>query len=141
MSDQTIIDGITARLPPYARSLGMFVAALDNGAPVIAYDFDGRVAGRPGFLHGGAMAGLLEIAAIAALRTRIDAGDMPQKLKPVNISVEFMRGGKEERTYAVGEIIRLGRRVANVEARAWQGDPAKPIATAFMNFLLSPAEG
>ena len=39
-------------------------------------------------------------------------------------------------TRARAEIIRLGRRIANLEIRAWQEDEARPIALARMNFLL-----
>ncbi|WP_373487556.1 PaaI family thioesterase [Blastomonas sp.] len=136
MSDTATIAAIEAILPPFARTMGMNVDHLLGEMPVIAYDFSPAVTGRPGYLHGGALSGLLEIAAIAALRARI-GGDY--RVKPVNITINFMRGGRELRTYAVGEVIRLGRRVANVEARAWQEDATKPVATVFMNFLLSPA--
>ena len=47
-----------------------------------------------------------------------------------------MRGGREKPTRGQGIVTRLGTRVANVEARAWQDDPAKPIAAARMNYLL-----
>jgi acyl-coenzyme A thioesterase PaaI-like protein len=33
-------------------------------------------------------------------------------------------------------IERLGNRMANVEAFAWQGEPGRPIASARINFLL-----
>ncbi|WP_343060325.1 hypothetical protein [Sphingomonas rhizophila] len=39
-------------------------------------------------------------------------------------------------TYAEAVIERLGNRIANVEAIAWQRDRAKPIAAARINFLL-----
>ena len=38
-----------------------------DGAPVIAMPFADKVQGRPGFLHGGAISGLLEMAAVAAI--------------------------------------------------------------------------
>ena len=52
----------SAQLPPYAAFLGITFTA--DGT--LTMPFDGNV-GRPGFLHGGAISGLLEIAAIAAL--------------------------------------------------------------------------
>ena len=48
-----------------------------------------------------------------------------------------MRGGREKPTRAQGIVTRLGSRVANVEATAWQDDPAKPIAAARMNYLIA----
>ena len=46
-------------LPPYAQALGLIVEPGET-APVFVMPFDHDVVGRPGFLHGGALAGLLE---------------------------------------------------------------------------------
>jgi len=51
--------------------------------------------------------------------------------------VDFMRGGREKPTRAQGTITRLGNRVANVEATAWQDDRTRPIAAARMNYLIA----
>ena len=37
---------------------------------------------------------------------------------------------------AAGIVTRLGSRIANVESRAWQDEPDRPIASARMNFRL-----
>jgi acyl-coenzyme A thioesterase PaaI-like protein len=47
-----------------------------------------------------------------------------------------MRGGTDHDTFAAATVSRLGNRVANVEARAWQQDREKPIAAARMNLLI-----
>lgn len=137
MTTETDMAAALGFMPPFAREMGMTVDHMQGGLPVIAFDYGPHVMGRPGFLHGGAMSGLMEIAAIAALRVTVAAEEPAVRIKPVNITINFMRGGREARTYALGEVTRIGRRVANVEAKAWQDDPAKPIATVFMNFLLS----
>ena len=97
--------------------------------------FREEVVGRPGFLHGGAIAGLLEFAALGTLYDALREED-GVSAKPINVSVDFMRGGTDTETYAAAVITRLGRRVANVEAHCWQEDRAKPIAAARMNLLL-----
>ncbi len=127
-------------LPPYADALGIDIDHDEDGNPVLFFDYSDRVAGRPGFLHGGAMSGLMEMAAVAALRAELDRRGEKVKLKPVNVAVEFMRGGTEQRTFAMGQVTRAGRRVALVNAECWQDDRAKPIALAQMKILLSPAE-
>lgn len=129
-----------ADLPPYADALGIALDHDEDGNPVLFVDYSERVAGRPGYLHGGAMSGLMEMAAIAALQAELDRRGEAMKLKPVNVQVEFMRGGTEQRTFAMGKVTRAGRRVALVNAECWQDDPAKPIALAQMKVLLSPAE-
>lgn len=119
-------------LPPYAELLGLSVEPGEL-APVFVMPFDHGVVGRPGFLHGGALAGVLEMAAVGALKQAL--GD-EARIKPINVTVDYMRGGRDKVTRAQGTVTRLGNRIANVEAHAWQDDPGKPIAAARMNFLI-----
>ncbi|MEO7169425.1 MAG: hotdog domain-containing protein, partial [Sphingomonas sp.] len=55
----------------------------------------------------------------------------------INVTVDFMRGGRDKPTRAQGVVTRLGTRVANVEATAWQDDRGKPIAAARLNYLIA----
>jgi uncharacterized protein (TIGR00369 family) len=123
-------------LPPYGRFLGLSTQAGPDGRTLFVMPFGDAVLGRPGFLHGGAIAGLLEFAALSALYEAI--GSRAVRLKPVNVTVNFMRGGTDHDTFAAAEVTRLGKRIANVEAHAWQSDPARPIAAAQMNVMLRP---
>jgi uncharacterized protein (TIGR00369 family) len=126
-------------LPPYAQALGMFISDNSGTAPIIEMAFDLKVQGRPGFLHGGAISGLLEMAAIAAIHKALIERGNDAPIKQVNVTIDFMRGGLPKTTYAVGNVVRLGRTMANVEARAWQDEPGKPIATAQMHYLIKTA--
>jgi uncharacterized protein (TIGR00369 family) len=122
-------------LPPYAQFLGISVARDEDGRLVFTMPFGDAVVGRPGYVHGGAIAGLLEIAAFGTLRDALGA-DSGATIKPINVTTTFMRGGVPHDTHASAAITRLGARVANVEAHAWQKDRAKPIASAQMNLLI-----
>lgn len=122
-------------LPPYAELLGLRTERTADGAPLWVMPFREEVVGRPGFLHGGAIAGLLEFAALGTLYEAL-GGEEGVSAKPINVSVDFMRGGTDHDTFASATITRLGKRVANVEAHAWQQDRAKPIAAARMNLLV-----
>jgi uncharacterized protein (TIGR00369 family) len=122
-------------LPPYAALLGLSTARAGDGRLLWVMPFREEVVGRPGFLHGGAIAGLLEFAALGSVYEAL-GGREGVTVKPINVTVDFMRGGGVHETYASGDVTRLGRRVANVIARAWQDDPAKPIASAQMNVLI-----
>lgn len=123
------------RLPPYAEVLKAELERAADGTPVMMMPFHEGVLGRPGFLQGGAISGLLEVAAIAALRHALEDEGGGQ-IKPINVTIDFMRGGRDRDTRAAGTITRLGKRVANVEAFAWQDDRARPIAAARMNYLI-----
>ena len=47
--------------------------------------------------------------------------------------------GLTKSSFARGTITKLGRRVVNVRAVAWQSDPDKPIAIANGHFLIKAA--
>ena len=121
-------------LPPYAQLLQLRTDEQDGQLRFIM-PFHDDVVGRPGFLHGGAIAGLLEFAAFTALAREL--ADDAVTMKPVTVTVDYMRGGVPRDTYAEAVIERLGKRLANVEAFAWQNERALPIATARINFLLA----
>ena len=123
-------------LRPYAPALDMSVVDELGGVPVIGMPFADRVQGRPGFLHGGAISGLLEMAAVAAIHRALQEKGSDSAIKQVNVTIDFMRGGVGQMTYAVGEVTRLGRTMANVEARAWQESRDKPIAMGYMHYLI-----
>jgi len=123
-------------LPPYAELLRLRVDMDDCGMPVFVMPFHDDVVGRPGYLHGGAIAGLLEFAAFVTLRQALGERAAATATKPINVTVDYMRAGLPRDTFATGTIERLGGRIANVEAQAWQKDRSEPIAAAQMNFLL-----
>jgi uncharacterized protein (TIGR00369 family) len=130
------MNGISLKLPPYAEALAMRIDGLHESAPRLIMPFDNRVQGRPGFLHGGAISGLLEMAAVAALSHALQLANDSATFRQVNVTVDFMRGGTPQDSYASGKIVRMGRTMANVEARAWQDDPDKTMAMAYLHYLL-----
>lgn len=116
-------------LPAYAELLGLRRAGAGLCMP-----FSVHLIGSPGRLHGGALAGLMEIAANVKLRDEL--GDEGVALKPVNVTVDYLREGAMEDSFAEAFLMRLGRRVANVRVEAWQADRARLIAAARMNILI-----
>jgi uncharacterized protein (TIGR00369 family) len=120
---------------PYARTMGFDATRDDRGRLILSMPADPGKRGRPGFLHGGAIAGLLEVAGYAALDDALD-GDASVRIKPVNITVSYMRGATEQTCFAAAHIDRLGKRVANVEVTAWQDDESRPVAMAQMNLMI-----
>jgi uncharacterized protein (TIGR00369 family) len=118
---------------PYADLLGVVADETPEGL-LFRLPYHSTAEGRPGFLHGGAIAGLLEIAAISTLVHSL--GDGITQVKPVNITIDFMRGGRERETYARAVLSRVGKSIANVEVHAWQTTPDVPIASARLNLKL-----
>ncbi len=126
-------------LTPYARSLGIRITdgAANGEAPVLCVDAEGAIEGRPGHFHGGAISGLMETAGYAALRSALSEREGGLKLKPINITVQFLAAAKTAPLHAQARITKLGRRNANVEVECWQDDRSRPRATAIMNVLVA----
>lgn len=120
---------------PFAKTMGFVRSTDEAGRLVLTMPYDEGKRGRPGFVHGGALAGLLEAVAYRSLQEAVGTEERVT-IKPVNVTVTYMRGAVEAPTYARATIERLGKRVANVEAIAWQDDPAKPVAMAQLNLML-----
>lgn len=125
--------GKPMELPPYAQLLQCRFDERD-GEAILTIPFHDDVVGRPGFLHGGAIAGLLEIAAFTALARAI--GDSAVAMKPITVTVDYMRPAGNHETHASAVVQRLGASIANVEAFAWQKVRGEPVASARLNFLL-----
>jgi uncharacterized protein (TIGR00369 family) len=123
---------------PYARFMGISMEAEGDEVTGVLAASDHLIGNATlGNLHGGATGALLESTAIFQLLWRAETAAIP---KTINITLQYLRSGKRLDTRARAEITRLGRRVANVYAVAWQDDPERPIAAATAHFLLAPDE-
>lgn len=120
---------------PYARFLGLRSQVQDGRLSVIM-PFADKLVGDPMLpaLHGGSIAAVLEMTAIAQVALDFPRLRLP---RPINVTVSYMRSGRPSAVTAQARISKAGRRVAHVVADAWQGDPDQPIATLMAHFLLS----
>lgn len=122
---------------PYAAYLGLHYA-VHGRELVISMPFADALVGQPfpPRLHGGTVAGLLEITATATLLLRLPRDERLPMVKPVTVTVDFLRAGQPQDTFAAAHVNRLGRRIANLSVIAWQEDRDRPIAAAHMNIML-----
>lgn len=127
--------GAAFDLLPYPALLGLTVER-DGDEVRLRMPFAPALVGAPERLHGGAIAGLLECAGLATLLLALPADAPLPTLKPLTATVDYLRAGAMRDTFAVATVTRLGRRVATLEAVAWQYDHSRPIATAKLNFIL-----
>lgn len=123
---------------PYAQHLNLHVRR-EGGDVIVRMAYHPDLIGAPARLHGGAVCGFLEITSALAVwcARNTDPAAATFFPKPVNITINYLRAGAPEDTYANATVIRLGRTIAHVCAQAWQQDRTKPIATAFMNLVVS----
>ena len=123
---------------PYARAMG--IAALTVEGELLGHlPFGEHLIGNPRLpaLHGGVISALLESTAIFQLMWETEAILLP---KTITLTVDYLRSGRAQDTFARGILTRQGRRVANVRVEAWQDDRARPIAVASAHFLIKTAE-
>lgn len=120
---------------PYARFLGLTTESLGDELTV-TMPFADRLIGNPLLpaLHGGSTAALLELTAVAQVARLYPRLRLP---RPINVTVAYLRSGKPLDVQARARISKAGRRVAHVEARAWQENEDQPIATLAAHFLIA----
>jgi len=122
-------------LIPYAKSIGIETGMIGEHI-VSSLRFSESNIGNPAIpaLHGGVVAGFMENTALFHLIWEHELQNIP---KIINFSIDYLRPGGSETTYSQCEVVRLGKRIALCNIKAWQVDSEKPIATARGHFLLS----
>lgn len=118
---------------PYARFLGMH-ASLEGDVVRLRLPFQHKLVGNtsvPAF-HGGVVGAALESVALLQL---LHERGLPMP-KTIDFTVDYLRLARAEDLYAVAEVQRLGKRIANVRMRAYQSKVQEPVALGRGNFLL-----
>ena len=120
---------------PFAQTLGMRLE-LDQQEPLFFLPTSPRLIGNPRLpaMHGGAMAGFLQCAAMVHLLWTNGSVGLP---KLVDFRIDYLRSAKVLDTWAAVRPLRVGGRVANVRVEAWQESPERIVAVGSGNFLLS----
>jgi len=127
-------------LIPYARTLNMDFYEAPEGL-MFRLKYQKENVGNPSLpaLHGGVIGAFMEHAGIFHILWHNESRVLP---RVIDFSIDYLRPGRPEDTFALCRVWRQGKRVANVAVEAWQGDPDKPIATARCHFLLAaPDDG
>ncbi|MEW9897883.1 PaaI family thioesterase [Chitinivorax sp. PXF-14] len=119
---------------PYAKLLGVEMREENDDMQFVLRFQDKNIGNTllPA-LHGGAIGGFLETAALLHLMWARESREVP---KTIDFSLDYLRSGKAQDLYARCDITKQGKRVANVLMTAWQDDRSKPVAVARAHFLL-----
>lgn len=131
---QTHLAAALARIP-YATFLGVR-AELKGDELTLVLPFADHLVGNPLLpaLHGGVVGALMELTALTQLAIASKTEKFP---KTIDIGVDFLRSGRPTDTYARARVIKIGRRIANVQAEAWQAERNQPIAAMHGHFLVA----
>ena len=119
---------------PYARFLNL-QTQMNGDEVTVVMPFADQLSGNPMLpaLHGGSTAALLEMTAMAQIALAFPSSRLP---RPINVTVAYLRTGRPVDVFARAEISRAGRRIAHVQAEAWQESRSRPIASLTAHFLL-----
>ena len=119
---------------PYARFLNL-QTQMNGDEVTVVMPFADQLIGNPMLpaLHGGSTAALLEMTAMAQIALAFPSSRLP---RPINVTVAHLRTGRPVDVFARAEISRAGRRIAHVQAEAWQESRSRPIASLTAHFLL-----
>jgi len=119
---------------PYAAFLGVR-AELRGDELTLIMPYAERLIGNPLLpaLHGGVVGALMELTALSQLGVAAKSEKFP---KTIDIGIDYLRSGRPVDTYARARVIKIGRRIANVQAEAWQDARDKPIAAMHGHFLM-----
>lgn len=134
MSAQERLTAALARIP-YASFLGVR-AELKGDELTLILPYSEHLVGNPLLpaLHGGVVGALMELTAITQLAI---ASKSEKFAKTIDIGVDYLRSGKPLDTFARARVIKIGRRIANVQAEAWQNERSQPIAAMHGHFLVA----
>ena len=124
---------------PYAKLLGVRPLLMGHELTMVL-PYAQQIIGNPVLpaLHGGAVGAFMEITAILQLQLTGTYSRLP---KPIGININYLRRGHPKDTFARAFIARQGKRVANVQTRAWQDSYDTPIATLHGHFMMAKDDG
>lgn len=130
---QTLVENI-----PYAQLIGLEFQRFGNDVLFTLPKNEDNI-GNPILpaIHGGVIGGFMELSAVMHLLMKTGTNKMP---KIVDFSLDYLRAGRHQDTFAECQVWRQGNRVANVSINAWQTDRNNPIATARAHFLLDSSK-
>lgn len=124
---------------PYAAFLGLHVETdapdARDGERIFCMPYRDDLVGNTHLpaLHGGTVAGLLELS----MQLEVLIAESEQRLPyPVDFTIDYWLSARPVECRVACRLIRSGRHIAQVQAECWQTGRDKPIAFARADFLL-----
>ena len=119
---------------PFARRVGIEIDALESGRAVLRLPYREENATLGDLVHGGAIAALVDTAAMAAAWS---AGEPPAELRgtTVDIALSFIAGARGEDLAAEARVLRRGRSLCYLDVEV-TGEDWRLVAKALVTYKL-----
>jgi len=124
-----IVRNLIEKMVPFNTFLGIECTGIGPGYCRLELAFRPELIGDPmrKALHGGVLSTLIDTCGGAAVWSKIEPADA---VSTVDLRVDFLVPGKQERVVAEAHVVRVGNRVAVVDMRAFHPSaPERTIAT------------
>lgn len=121
----------------FMRTLGAVLESVEAGTVTITCGFDQRLTQQQGYLHGGMLATLVDVACgYAALSV------MPPDLEvlTVQFQMNFLKPAKTDRVIAVGQVVQSGRTLTVCDGLLFDGARTRVIAKMTATMIAVPAD-
>lgn len=118
---------------PLVGHLGIEMLVIDDGHAELRLPFRKEITTIDQIVHGGAIATLIDTAAMAASWA---GADLPETLRgsTVGLSVSYLAPADGRAVTAIADVVRRGRRLVNVRVDAHADDAC--VATALVTYQL-----
>ncbi len=112
---------------PFNALLGIRLVYADEGEAHLSIPFQPHLIGDPfrPAIHGGVLSALIDTAGGTAVFTLMDLGD---KCSTVDMRIDYLRPGRSADLLCRARVLRMGNRVAAVQAAVYQEGEDEPIA-------------
>lgn len=138
--DPAAIQQIVRHAIPHCRELGVEVASVNEGRPVLKLAWDERFVGHPdtGVLHGGVVTTLIDTACGMAVQVALMK---TVAIATLDLRIDYLRPSTPRKELnAEAFCYKLTRHIAFVRAKAWNDDPSHPVANCVATFMIDSSD-
>jgi uncharacterized protein (TIGR00369 family) len=118
---------------PFAQRVGMRLASLGDDTAEVELPFaEGNVTVGD-VVHGGAVAALVDVAAVAATWTGVDLEDPPPGGATLSASINYLSAARGERLQASARVTKRGHSICFSEVEV-SGEDGRPVALGLVAY-------
>lgn len=120
----------------FVRHLGIEVETIDADRAVLTLPFDEETVTVQDIIHGGAIASLIDTAAVVAAWSTVDFDDRRPHGATVSLTVNYLSSARSQGITAEAKVQRRGSRIVFLEVVVTGCDDGRVIATGLVTYSL-----